>query len=611
MANIMSPRGDINIKLVKHGQPCATKDTIFIPEGDWSDPVYLALVEWYINHELGHIKFTDFSSLSRIANNKLLKTFFNAVEDARMEKAVIAAYPGMETENAAGVNIWKQEGKFSTPAPEKSPMQLVFSYVLYKGRSLIGQNLHEEANLALSYIRQQAGDEFADKLVAIVDGIDECESTDDAISIAEKVIDLLKDESEDDQDEDDDNEESESDDEQSEGDDNSDSSDSDSDDSDNGNSDASDDENSGDNYSDDSGDGQSSGSDGEEDQNQDGESGQGEGDSQSGDDDQNQDGESGQGEGDQQSDDENSAKSGSGNGSDKAQQFAKKALEEGKDADVEELHDELKECIGELADEARDEGRAGIQCDGKFDPLNIIKERSESMLSVSSNAERYSHSIGQAFNQHRLTKKGQVTKRYDRTGKRFDAAKLAGVNAGNFDVFVNPTERRNLGFNLALLVDVSMSMRSHGNINLANDAAYGVMKGLQTHKDVKTACYHYPVGDSIQETKGWVEPVSKDMAVAANGSSTPTGEALQSILMRMISFNASGEKVICVITDGHCNEDTVKASRQLAKEMGVHLIAIGIGVRKVSGFDETDSVCISDCSELQEKLTELVLNNFA
>ncbi len=609
LANIMSPRGDVGIKLVKGGTPFATKDAIHIPEGDWSDPNYLALVEWYINHELGHIKFTDFSTLPRIVKYKFLMNLTNAVEDARMEKEVINEYPGMEIENAAGVNIWKQEGKFSTPQPDDSPMQLVFSYVLYKGRSSIGQNLLEEANLALTYIRQQAGDEFADKLVDIMSGLDQCKHTDDAIRIAEKVLELLQDESEDQDDENDESDDSDDNSEQSNDDE---SSDSNSDSSDSGDGSEND---SGDGSSDDDGadgddsgdsdDGQGSGSEGEDDSNQDGNGGQGEGDSQDDGDTQNE-----SGEGDQ-SGDENSAQSGSGNGSDKAQQFAEAALEEGKQADVEDLHKELQETIGEMAEEARNEGRAGIQCDGEFQPLDIVNTLPDGIGSVSHNAERYSQSIGQAFNQHRLTKKGQVTKRYDRSGKRVDASKIAGVNAGNFNVFVNPTERRNLGFNLALLVDVSVSMKYKGNIDLANDAAYGVMKGLQPHRDVKTACYHYPVANSIIETKGWLQPVSKDMAVPAIGSSTPTGEALQSILMRMISFNASGEKVVCVITDGRCNEETVKAAKQLANEMGVHLVAIGIGVSEVSGFDESNSVCISDCSELQSKLSELVLKNFA
>lgn len=610
MANIMSPRGDISIKLVKSGSPFATKDAIHIPEGDWADPKYLALVEWYINHELGHIKFTDFSSLPRIAKNRLLMNLTNAVEDARMEKAVINAYPGMEIENASGVNIWKQEGKFSTPQPDNSPMQLVFSYVLYKGRSSIGQNLHEEANLALTFIRQQAGDEFADKLVDIMSGLDQCKHTDDAISIAEKVLELLQDESNDQDDQDDENDDSNDSDDNSEqsnddgnSDSNSDSSDSD-DGSDNGSGNDSSDDGGTEGDSDDSSDGQGSGSDGEDDSNQDGNGGQGEGDNQDDGDTQNE-----SGEGDQ-SGDENSAQSGSGNGSDKAKKFAEAALDEGKKAETEDLHEELQESIGELAEQARNEGRAGIDCDGEFEPLSIITDTPE-LGYVSNAAERYAQSIGQAFNQHRLTKKGQVTKRYDRSGKRIDASKISGVNAGNFNVFVNPTERRNLGFNLALLVDVSISMKNGGNIHLANDAAYGVMKGLQPHRDVKTACYHYPFANSIIETKGWTQPVNKNMAVPAVGSSTPTGEALQSILMRMISFNASGEKVICVITDGRCNVETVKAAKQLADEMGVHLVAIGIGVSEVSGFDESNSVCINDCSELQLKLSELVLKSFA
>ncbi len=611
MANIMSPRGDIGIKLVKGGSPFATKDAIHIPEGDWGDPTYLALVEWYINHELGHIKFTDFSSLPRIAKNRLLMNLTNAVEDARMEKAVINAYPGMEIENSAGVNIWKQEGKFSTPQPDNSPMKLVFSYVRYKGRSSIGQNLHEEADLALTYIRQQAGDEFADKLVDIMSGLDQCKHTDDAISIAEKVLELLKDESDDQDDQDDENDDSNDSDDNSEqsndddnSDSNSDSSDSD-DSSDNGSGNDSSDDDDTEGDSGDSSDGQGSDSGNEDDSNQDGNGGQGEGDDQDDGDTQNESGEG------NQSGDENSAQSGSGNGSDKAQKFAEAALEEGKNADVEDLHKELQESIGELAEEARNEGRAGIECNGQFQPLDIVTTLPDGISSISSNAERYSQSIGQAFNQHRLTKKGQVTKRYDRSGKRVDASKIAGVNAGNFNVFVNPTERRNLGFNLALLVDVSVSMKHKENIRLANDAAYGVMKGLQPHRDVKTACYHYPVANSIIETKGWTQPVSKDMAVPAIGSSTPTGEALQSILMRMISFNASGEKVICVITDGRCNVEAVKAAKQLADEMGVHLVAIGIGVSEVSGFDESSSVCITDCSELQSKLSEIVLKNFA
>ena len=79
MANIMSPRGDIAIRLVKHGQPYATKDAIHIPEGDWGDLDYLAKVEWYINHELGHIQFTIFDAVKDVFHNKLLASLTNSI----------------------------------------------------------------------------------------------------------------------------------------------------------------------------------------------------------------------------------------------------------------------------------------------------------------------------------------------------------------------------------------------------------------------------------------------------------------------------------------------------------------------------------------------------
>lgn len=534
LAKLMQPKGNIKIKIEsgKVHQPRTDGQTIYIPDGDWSDPTFTSLIEWYIGHEAGHLKYTDFPLLNaELRSMKGIKgDMFNALEDAWMEREVCAEFLGMSAEFEHGVRLWKELGYFAEPNDSYSPERVLFTFVLCYGRAIsVGQPLNDYADKAFKLLEERAGSKLAKEVKALVEQVKECTSTEGAIKIADDICKLLELESD----------------------------------------------------------------------NQDNQDNQDSQDSQDG-----QDG--------QDSQDGQNSQDGQGSQGNPAE-FAADVLS-AETLDEPDLHDALKEQIAEMAQTAAEEGKLGLSSQGEFSPLPIQSAEHLEWTEVDAEAQRNALVVQRAFKKSSLKKASKTNRGYDRSGASLDARFLSGIPAGNLDVFSVCKTRKSVGFNLHLLIDCSKSMEYYENMRKANNTAYSVLKGLESFANVKTSAYFYPYEESLLRVKSINKKVSTKMAVPAVGAMTPTGEAVQSLILDISSQQiANRQDVILIITDGICDPEPVKAAQELAETFGIRLCAIGIGEFTndvMPGFEAEQYINIGSKGSLEEEILQLVKQNF-
>ena len=91
----------------------------------------LALCRGYLDHESGHLRFTDFDALQAEYLFPIEKFLWNAIEDWRVEKALSEVYPGCKTNlEWLSRRIFVEEFK-----PSQDPATAVMSYVLLTCRA--------------------------------------------------------------------------------------------------------------------------------------------------------------------------------------------------------------------------------------------------------------------------------------------------------------------------------------------------------------------------------------------------------------------------------------------------------------------------------------------
>lgn len=90
--------------------PCTTGKTIYLPVlPDGQSRETAALLNGFIDHEAGHVRYTDFESYKGL--NKLEQMFANVLEDPRVERLISRAYPGCRFNLDAMYEAMASEGR--------------------------------------------------------------------------------------------------------------------------------------------------------------------------------------------------------------------------------------------------------------------------------------------------------------------------------------------------------------------------------------------------------------------------------------------------------------------------------------------------------------------
>ncbi|HON93717.1 MAG TPA: hypothetical protein PKZ07_19265 [Sedimentisphaerales bacterium] len=137
------------------------------------------LVRGYLDHEVGHVRWTDFAVVRRKLTNIL--------EDVRIELLQIKDYPGSAMNLDNLVTKIDQQGGWDPP--EGANLRLVLGYwLLTRLRSrVLGQPVAETAAKNEARCRSVLGDELCDSAAAMADQIVQCKCTADVDRLAAEI----------------------------------------------------------------------------------------------------------------------------------------------------------------------------------------------------------------------------------------------------------------------------------------------------------------------------------------------------------------------------------------------------------------------------------------
>lgn len=161
----------------------------------------LSTLLWgFIHHEAGHSRHTDLQLASEpeLAADSFLLFLFQALEDVRMESAHIALYPGAHRVLNDLITLLVNIGFFGAPDSKDAVHNAFQAFVLYFLRSTVLKQsaLSTFSSVARRCLEQHLGAGIVVRLIAELQPIRTASSTSDALSLAFRVRDFLKEEME-------------------------------------------------------------------------------------------------------------------------------------------------------------------------------------------------------------------------------------------------------------------------------------------------------------------------------------------------------------------------------------------------------------------------------
>ncbi|MEY8212131.1 MAG: hypothetical protein RPT00_07710, partial [Gammaproteobacteria bacterium] len=174
-----------------HEQPKTNGNVIYLPNLPLDDDKTRILGLGYVVHEAGHVRFTDFGVSSPVS--PLHKHIRNIFEDIRMEREIMAFYPGAKKVLCELMEYLVEDEYFKIGG--NTPAQVISGYLLYTLRS---SALKQPAFLPLA----KASSDNLDGLVSsgaitrvnsVMSQVLTAKSTLDAHNLALEIISILED----------------------------------------------------------------------------------------------------------------------------------------------------------------------------------------------------------------------------------------------------------------------------------------------------------------------------------------------------------------------------------------------------------------------------------
>jgi len=556
IARVMSQTANKAIKINISGNGAYTdcSSMINLPTGDFNDENYIRLLEGAIDHEAGHIKHTNVLTVNEsYAKGNIVKQFTNLFEDIRMEGCVKEEYRGSIKNLNAMVSAMIDMDLFKEPDFKMKTLELVFFYCLYNGRLKYGfqKELTELSRLAHEALVIQGQSKLVTALDDEMKALKITQTTDDAMQIAIKVVDLLKNED-------------------GSGDNSNDSSDDE---------DNSDSNGSGDNSNDSSDDEDNSDSNG-----------------------------SGDNSNDSSDDEDNSDSNGSGDSNSNYSQgnnVKEKILEGSEKFEGFDIHEAVREAMEKLSDQTNSEDCYREVLDDK-DISRITYGR----VVDKKTAKRLSQQVYPAL--ERIFKdKVRTNASWDKRGSNLDCDLLAGVATGQYNVFKKETIRTGNSAAISLLVDKSGSMDNRTDVegntdmDIANLSALSLMYSFEKLKGVSSECVYFD--DSVHVAKAFSEKLKvKNLNVYASHYTELARGMIFSL--RRLAVQPENKKFMFILTDGNTSGELneIKQVKEEAESLGVTIFAVGINLGyKMPGFGRDFSI-LKDVSLFPSVIKEVI-----
>ncbi|MBB1390810.1 VWA domain-containing protein, partial [Shewanella sp. SG44-6] len=187
-------------------------------------------------------------------------------------------------------------------------------------------------------------------------------------------------------------------------------------------------------------------------------------------------------------------------------------------------------------------------------------------------------------------------------GDSIDCDSIIAASLGERQVFKTEARRRKANLAVSILTDMSNSMHGIKCVNAAT-ASYGLIHALDPIAGISTELLIYGDKGVVQSVKTFDQKPSQANFNWPLLGNTYTGDAMVTSLNRL-ALRKEEKRVLFVITDGDSDPHQIKHAVEMAKFMNIHIIAIGIQVSRMLGFDDVKQILISNAAELPKNFRE-------
>lgn len=570
------------IEVVRGHRAATDNKVIYLPrrrsELDLSEKDLVENVA-YLYHEGGHMLHSNFELA---ATSPLQRAITGALEDIRIEHLVMGKLPGARRYLSRLMEIMVQEGAegrrgFPALSGEESESSILQRYILYRLRheALRQEPMQGVSESAISVARSKLPTGMLTRLDALMFQVTDCASEDEVFELADAIISMIKEEKE--------KEEEERKQQQ-----------------------------------------QQDAADQPEQSGEDGEAEAESNDSSSGDSEQSEAGDQQQ----QQDADEQSASSTGSESESEADNEAGDSTSSSGAGDAEEednaaeslenilsmSDNDVEENLGEMLEAALNEAAANEPYYGSG-CARMPNKLKANIRSVDADLAAIRGSIN-AIRTKTLQWMESVSEEevvHSRSGMQIDSSRIWSARFGG-SVFVRKDEGIDLNAAVSIVVDRSGSMM--GIIGQAAQAAVATMLAFDV-PGIKTQVTVFPWfadGDEgVAVIKGWKESPRSLAGKVSNltvDGGTPMAEAILFAASDIVRRDES-LKIILVLTDG--DPDDVGATQQVierARQAGVTVLALGIGVDPSRVFTEKYAATITDVGAMSSSMVRLIKTAF-
>ncbi|WP_079254032.1 VWA domain-containing protein [Endozoicomonas arenosclerae] len=177
---------------VAGNKACTDGECIWIPAFDLQRPEQEALCWGFLCHEAAHVRYTDFNLDYK--GSTLRHRLTNLLEDIRIEKAISQEYPGAAFSLAEVVRQLVAKGRLGAPKKSDSPVKVLNDSLLAILRlEVLGQKaLEQESTKAREVMKTCFSKQLLDSLNGLLKQVPGLKSTKEALNLAEQIIALFQ-----------------------------------------------------------------------------------------------------------------------------------------------------------------------------------------------------------------------------------------------------------------------------------------------------------------------------------------------------------------------------------------------------------------------------------
>ena len=177
---------------VSGNKACTDGECIWLPAFDPKNADQEKRVWGFLSHEAAHVRYTDFDL--DYEGSALRRRLTNLLEDIRIERAISQEYPGAAFSLAEVVRQLVSEGRLGAPQKSDPPVKVLNDSLLAILRSeVLGQKaLEQEAIKAREVMKACFPKQLLDSLNGLLKQVPDLSSTREALSLADQIIALFQ-----------------------------------------------------------------------------------------------------------------------------------------------------------------------------------------------------------------------------------------------------------------------------------------------------------------------------------------------------------------------------------------------------------------------------------